>query len=47
MNCEQCGKELGEKDERTVEIEELRRRLVEAKLPPEAMKEAEREYTIG
>jgi ATP-dependent Lon protease len=36
-------KELGEKDERTVEVEELRKRLVEAKLPPEAMKEADRE----
>ena len=36
-------KELGEKDERTVEIEELRQRLTQAKLPPEAMKEGERE----
>lgn len=36
-------KELGEVDERTVEISELRQRLEEAKLPPEAMKEAERE----
>lgn len=36
-------KELGEKDERTVEVEELRQRLIQAKLPPEAMKEAERE----
>ncbi len=36
-------KELGERDERTVEVEELRKRLMEAKLPPEAMKEAERE----
>jgi len=36
-------KELGEKDERTAEIEELRRRLNEAKLPPEAQKEGERE----
>ena len=36
-------KELGEKDERTVETEELRQRLIQAKLPPEAMKEAERE----
>ena len=36
-------KELGEKDERTAEIEELRQRLAQAKLPPEAMKEAERE----
>ncbi|MCX5906117.1 MAG: endopeptidase La, partial [Deltaproteobacteria bacterium] len=36
-------KELGEKDERTVEVEEQRKRLTEAKLPPEAMKEGERE----
>ncbi len=36
-------KELGERDERQIEIEELRRRLQEAKLPAEAMKEAERE----
>ena len=36
-------KELGEKDERTAEIEDLRQRLIQAKLPPEAMKEAERE----
>jgi ATP-dependent Lon protease len=36
-------KELGEKDERTAEIEELRQRLTQAKLPPEAMKEGERE----
>ena len=36
-------KELGERDERTVEIEELRQRLLQAKLPPEAMKEGERE----
>ena len=36
-------KELGEKDERTAEIEELRQRLLQAKLPPEAMKEGERE----
>jgi len=36
-------KELGEKDERTAEIEDLRQRLVQAKLPPEAMKEGERE----
>lgn len=36
-------KELGERDERQIEIEELKRRLQEAKLPPEAMKEAERE----
>ncbi|MDI6754681.1 MAG: endopeptidase La [Thermodesulfobacteriota bacterium] len=36
-------KELGERDERGVEIEELRKRLVQAMLPPEAMKEGERE----
>ncbi|MBM4330218.1 MAG: endopeptidase La [Deltaproteobacteria bacterium] len=36
-------KELGERDERGVEIDELRKRLVQAKLPPEAMKEGERE----
>jgi len=36
-------KELGEKDERTAEIEELRQRLAQAKLPPEAMEEGERE----
>jgi ATP-dependent Lon protease len=36
-------KELGEKDERTAEVEELRERIVKAKLPPEALKEAERE----
>jgi ATP-dependent Lon protease len=36
-------KELGEKDERTAEIEELRQRMLQAKLSPEALKEAERE----
>ncbi len=36
-------KELGEKDERTVEIEELRQRMAKGKLPPEALKEGERE----
>ncbi len=36
-------KELGEVDERTVEIGEIRAKIDEAKLPPEAMKEAERE----
>jgi ATP-dependent Lon protease len=36
-------KELGDKDERTLEIEELRERIAKSKLPPEAMKEAERE----
>ncbi len=36
-------KELGEVDERTVEIGEIRAKIEEAKLPPEAVKEAERE----
>ncbi len=36
-------KELGERDERTVEIDDLRKRLAEAKLSPEALKEGERE----
>ena len=36
-------KELGEGDGRTAELEELRRRLEEAHLPPEAQKAAERE----
>jgi len=36
-------KELGEADERTIEINELKEKLAEAKLPPEASKEAERE----
>ena len=36
-------KELGETDERAVEINELRQKIAEAKLPPEADKEAERE----
>ncbi len=36
-------KELGEEDERTVELNELRERIKEAGLPPEAQKEAERE----
>ncbi len=36
-------KELGEIDPREMEINELRQKLQEAKLPPEAMKEAERE----
>ncbi len=36
-------KELGEVDEREVELGDLRRRLGEAHLPAEAMKEAERE----
>jgi len=36
-------KELGETDERTMEINELKQKIEEAKLPPEAKKEAERE----
>ena len=36
-------KELGEKDETTVEIEEYRAKIKEKKLPEEALKEAERE----
>jgi len=36
-------KELGEIDPREMEINELKQKLQEAKLPPEAMKEAERE----
>jgi len=35
--------ELGEGDERTIEIKELTKKIEEAKLPPEAKKEAERE----
>ncbi|MDR4507838.1 MAG: endopeptidase La [Candidatus Brocadiaceae bacterium] len=35
--------ELGEGDERTVETDELTKKIEEAKLPPEAKKEAERE----
>jgi len=36
-------RELGMSDERAAEIEELRKKLCEAKLPEEAMREAERE----
>ncbi len=36
-------KELGELDERTMEINELRTKIAEANMPPEAQKEAERE----
>lgn len=36
-------KELGEVDERTIEINELKERIAEANLPAEALKEAERE----
>ena len=36
-------KELGENDARTAEIEQLRERVVKAKLPEQALKEAERE----
>ena len=35
--------ELGEGDERTIEVKELTKKIEEAKLPPEAQKEAERE----
>ncbi|MFQ5862910.1 MAG: endopeptidase La [Candidatus Brocadiales bacterium] len=37
--------ELGEGDERTMEINELKKKIEEAKLPPEALKEAERELS--
>ncbi|MBI4007719.1 MAG: LON peptidase substrate-binding domain-containing protein, partial [Planctomycetes bacterium] len=37
--------ELGEGDERTIEIKELKKKIAEAKLPPEAQKEAERELS--
>ncbi|NOQ43026.1 MAG: endopeptidase La [Dehalococcoidia bacterium] len=36
-------RELGEADEQTMEIDELRKNIEEAQLPPEALKEAERE----
>lgn len=36
-------KELGELDERTMEINELREKIAQAAMPPEAQKEAERE----
>lgn len=36
-------KELGETDEHTAEINELKQKLAEAQLPPEAQKEADRE----
>jgi ATP-dependent Lon protease len=36
-------RELGEADERTLEITELKEKIAQAKLPPEASKEAERE----
>lgn len=36
-------KELGELDERTMEINELKQKIAEAKMSPEAQKEAERE----
>ncbi len=39
----QIQKELGETDERTAEIEELRQKIEEANLPEEARKEADRE----
>lgn len=37
--------ELGETDERTMEIQELKQKIAQAKLPPEALKEAERELS--
>ncbi|MBM2835151.1 MAG: lon 1 [Candidatus Brocadiaceae bacterium] len=37
--------ELGEGDERTLEVKELTKKIEEAKLPPEAKKEAERELS--
>ncbi|MDO8142628.1 MAG: endopeptidase La [Candidatus Brocadiales bacterium] len=37
--------ELGEGDERTVEVKELTKKIEEAKMPPEAKKEAERELS--
>src|SRR5436189_6148183 len=36
-------KELGEGDGKTAEVEELRRRVEEARMPPEALKAAEHE----
>lgn len=36
-------KELGEIDERTIEINELKEKIAQAKLPPEVQKEADRE----
>ncbi|HHT9120454.1 MAG TPA: endopeptidase La [Candidatus Hypogeohydataceae bacterium YC41] len=35
--------ELGETDERTTETQELKQKIAQAKMPPEALKEAERE----
>ena len=37
--------ELGEGDERTIEIKELTKKIEEAKLPPEAKTKAERELS--
>jgi ATP-dependent Lon protease len=37
--------ELGETDERTVEVQELRQKITQAKMPPEVLKEAERELS--
>ncbi len=37
--------ELGEGDEHAIEINELKKKITEAKLPPEAQKEAERELS--
>jgi ATP-dependent Lon protease len=36
-------RELGEGDERTAEIDELRQRIIDSEMPPEAEKEAQRE----
>ncbi len=37
--------ELGEADERTMEIQELKQKIAQAKMPPEVLKEAERELS--
>ena len=37
--------ELGETDERTVEVQELKQKITQAKMPPEVLKEAERELS--
>ncbi len=39
----QIKKELGEEDEQSIEIKEYEKRIAEAKMPPEAEKEAKRE----
>ncbi|MCS7041113.1 MAG: AAA family ATPase, partial [Caldilineales bacterium] len=43
QQLEAIRKELGESDEQAAEIEEYRRKIAEAKMPPEAEKEALRE----